>query len=115
MTHDTILDRILSGDIPADTVYEDEHVLAFRDIQPQAPTHVLVIPKHRVERFAEIADEDDEWIGRFFSRVSKIASRLGLDEDGYRVVINNGKNGQQSVEYLHAHILGGRALNWPPG
>lgn len=115
MANDTIFDKILAGEIQADTVYEDDEVLAFRDINPQAPTHVLVIPKHRVKRFAELADRGDAWIGTFFSRVSKIAAVLGLNENGYRVVINNGKDGQQSVEYLHAHILGGRALNWPPG
>ncbi len=115
MAHDTIFDRILAGDIPADTVYEDEDVLAFRDINPQAPIHVLVVPKHRVERFADLADRSDAWIGRFFSTVSRIAGLLGLNENGYRVVINNGKDGQQSVEYLHAHILGGRGLSWPPG
>ncbi|TVQ22469.1 MAG: histidine triad nucleotide-binding protein [Spirochaetaceae bacterium] len=115
MAHDTIFDRILAGDIPADTVYEDDDVLAFRDINPQAPIHVLVIPKHRVERFADLADRNDAWIGTFFSKVSRIAALLGLNENGYRVVINNGKDGQQSVEYLHAHILGGRGLSWPPG
>ncbi|MFP4508700.1 MAG: histidine triad nucleotide-binding protein [Spirochaetaceae bacterium] len=115
MANDTIFDRILAGEIQADTVYEDDEVLAFRDINPQAPVHVLVIPKHRVGRFAELADREDAWIATFFSRVSKIAAQLGLNENGYRVVVNNGKDGQQSVEYLHAHILGGRALNWPPG
>jgi len=115
MAHDTIFDRILSGDISADTVYEDDEVLAFRDINPQAPTHVLVIPKHRTERFADLADRSDAWIGAFFSKIATVAATLGLNENGYRVVINNGRDGQQSVEYLHAHILGGRGLSWPPG
>lgn len=111
----TIFDKILAKEIPAHVVYEDDQVLAFRDIQPQAPVHVLVIPKSKVARFAELPEQNDAAVGVFFSRVAKVARELGLEKNGYRVVINNGRDGQQTVEYLHAHILGGRALTWPPG
>ena len=115
MTRDTLFDMILAGEIPADKVFEDDDVLAFRDINPQAPTHVLVIPKKRVSRFAELRERDPGDVGRFFAGVSRVAADLGLDADGYRVVVNNGRDGQQTVEYLHAHILGGRPMTWPPG
>ena len=111
----TIFDKILAGEIPADTVYDDDDVLAFRDINPQAPVHVLVIPKRRAERFAELKHSDTGFAGRLFQGVSRVATELGLDDDGYRVVVNNGRNGQQTVEYLHVHILGGRGMTWPPG
>lgn len=113
--NDTIFDKILAGEIPADKVYEDDDVLAFRDINPQAPVHVLVIPKIRTTRFAELAERPFEETGKFFRSVSKTASLLGLDGPGYRIVLNNGSDGGQDVEYLHAHILGGRKLTWPPG
>jgi histidine triad (HIT) family protein len=111
----TIFDKILAKEIPADCVYEDEDVFAFSDIDPQAPVHVLVIPKIKIVRFSELKNRQPEDIGIFFKKVSKVAAELGLDVEGYRVVINNGKHGQQTVEYLHAHILGGRQLHWPPG
>lgn len=113
--NDTIFDKILAGQIPADIVYQDDWVLAFRDIHPQAPTHVLVIPKNRCERFEQLKSRDALEIGEFFKRVAEVAAKLGLEKDGYRIVINNGRNGQQTVEYLHAHILGGRGMHWPPG
>ncbi|MCG8451667.1 MAG: histidine triad nucleotide-binding protein [Spirochaetales bacterium] len=112
---DTIFDKILAGEIPADTVYEDDHVLAFRDINPQAPVHVLVIPKRRVERLSAYAQEHPEFVGQFFSAAARVAAHLDLDGPGYRLVVNNGQDGGQEVEYLHAHILGGRRLTWPPG
>ncbi len=112
---DTIFDRIIAGDLPADKVYEDEHVLAFRDINPQAPVHVLVVPKVKVKDFISIQNNDVVQTGIFFNSVSKVASELGLDSDGYRIVLNCGTNGQQTVEYLHAHILGERKMSWPPG
>lgn len=111
----TIFDKILAGQIPADIVYQDDWVLAFRDIHPQAPTHVLVIPKRRCERFEQLKARDASEVGEFFKRVSEVAAKLGLEKNGYRIVINNGEHGQQTVEYLHAHILGGRAMHWPPG
>jgi len=111
----TIFDKILAGEIPCDKVYEDSFVLAFKDINPKAPVHVLVIPKHRIERYSEVQDQDVEVIGQFHKSVSKVASELNLDKNGYRVVFNCGQDGGQEVEYLHAHILGGRALHWPAG
>ena len=111
----TIFDKILAGEISVDPVCDDDDVLAFADINPQAPVHVLVIPKIRVARFSDLAELTAEEIGRFFTAVSRIASSLGLDEPGYRVVVNNGSDAGQEVEYLHAHILGGRKLSWPPG
>lgn len=111
----TIFDKILAGAIPCEKVFEDENVLAFRDINGQAPVHVLVIPKKKVARFESYKDADVLEVGAFFVRVAKVAAELGLEKRGYRVVINNGQDGQQSVEYLHAHILGGRQLGWPPG
>ncbi|MFP4643519.1 MAG: histidine triad nucleotide-binding protein [Spirochaetales bacterium] len=111
----TIFDKILSGEIPADKVYEDDSVLAFRDINPQAPVHVLVIPKQRAERFSELPGRSAEEAGILFQGAARVATELGLDESGYRVVVNNGEHGQQTVEYLHVHILGGRQLTWPPG
>lgn len=112
---ETIFDKILAKQIPANVVYEDERVLAFRDVNPQAPVHVLVIPKVKVARLQEMKDRDAAQVGAFLQGVAKVASELGLEKNGYRVVINNGRDGQQTVEYLHAHILGGRALHWPPG
>ena len=112
---DTIFDKILAGKSPADVVYEDEHVMAFRDINPQAPVHVIVIPRKKIRDFKELQDHDLNDTGVFFQSVSRVASSLGLDNDGYRIVLNCGKNGQQTVDYLHAHILGDRQMSWPPG
>ncbi len=115
MSEETVFDRILSGRLPARVVHDDEDVLAFHDIRPQAPVHVLVIPKRRVRSLADLAGWTDEEVGRFFRKVAEVASRLGLDGPGYRVVLNHGRHAQQSVDYLHAHILGGRPMGWPPG
>lgn len=112
---ETIFDKILKGEIPADVVYEDDNVLAFRDISPQAPVHVLVIPKKKVSSFNDLKDNSPEETGLFLNGVSHVAVSLGLAEDGYRIVLNCGSNGQQTVEYLHAHILGERQMKWPPG
>lgn len=114
-TEQTIFDKIIAGEIPADIVYENEDVIAFRDIAPKAPVHVLVIPKTRIARFAGLPEWSDEAIGRFFRGVAAAASELGLDGPGYRIVLNNGADAGQEVEYLHAHILAGRRLTWPPG
>ncbi len=104
--------RIASGEIPSSKVYEDDRVLAFRDIDPQAPVHVLVIPK---AHFANIIEADGETIAYLFETAKKIVKELGVDETGFRVVINTGEDGQQSVKHLHLHILGGRSMQWPPG
>lgn len=112
---DTIFDKILRKEIPADVVHEDEHILAFRDINPQAPVHILVIPKTRMVSFADLKTQDPRVVADFITGVSSLAQNLGLENDGYRVVFNTGSNGGQEVPYLHAHILGGRRLQWPPG
>ena len=111
----TVFDRILRGQMPADVVYQDEWVLAFRDINPQAPTHVLVIPKRKARDLPELALRAPAEIGEFLGGVARAAAALGLEQSGYRVVINSGRHAQQSVQYLHAHILGGRQMSWPPG
>lgn len=111
----TIFDQILAKKIPVDIVHEDESILAFRDNNAQAPVHVLVIPKKKIARFANFDQWNDQDVGVFFKRVAHVAEVLGLTDSGYRIVINNGRDAQQSVEYLHAHILGGRPMTWPPG
>ncbi|MFW7380360.1 MAG: histidine triad nucleotide-binding protein [Oligoflexus sp.] len=115
MSDETIFDKILAKEIPAQVVYEDDDVLAFHDINPQAPVHVLVIPKKKWKSFKDLQDADPVEVGRYMGKVSRVARELDLDDSGYRVVINHGRDGQQSVSYIHAHIIGGRALRWPPG
>ena len=112
---DTIFEKILRRDIPAQIFYEDEDVVAFHDIAPEAPLHVLVIPKHKWCSFSNFSDADPLLVGRYMVAVAKVAAHLGLDQNGYRVVFNSGRDAQQSVDYIHAHILGGRSLRWPPG
>lgn len=114
MNEKTIFKRIIDGEIPADIVYQDDKCLAFRDIDPQAPTHVLVIPKQEIASLAQLADEDAPLLGHLYLVIRDLARDLGLD-DGYRVVVNCGPDGGQSVDHLHFHLLGGRALKWPPG
>lgn len=111
---DTIFNKIIDKEIPANIVYEDDRCLAFHDVAPQAPTHVLVIPKKQIESIDKIADEDQSLIGHMWVVISKVAAELGLG-DGYRVVVNCGRDGGQSVDHLHFHLLGGRTLTWPPG
>ena len=111
----TLFEKIIARQIPAQIVYEDEQVLAFRDINPQAPTHVLIVPKKPLPRIAEAKAEDQAMIGHLLLKAAEVAEKLGLKEGGYRLVINNGKNGGESVPHLHCHILGGRQMNWPPG
>lgn len=114
MTDKTIFKRIIDREIPADIVYEDDHCLAFRDIKPQAPTHVLVIPKKEIPTLADAADQDSHLLGHLLSCTRRLAADLGL-ANGYRVVINCGDEGGQEVPHLHLHLLGGRNLKWPPG
>jgi len=110
----TIFTKIINREIPADIVYEDDQALAFRDINGQAPTHVLVIPKKEIASLNDLEDGDAGLIGHLFCVVRKIATDLGL-ERGYRTVINCGADGGQSVDHIHIHLLAGRALTWPPG
>ena len=107
---DTIFDKIIAKKIPANIVFEDEHVLAFKDIHPQAKVHVLVIPKKRARNLSEFRVWSAVDVGVFFQKVAHIAHELGLGDRGYRVVLNTGDEGGQSVDYVHAHILGGEPL-----
>ena len=111
----TVFEKILNKEIPAKIVYEDDDILAFHDISPQAPVHVLVIPKAKIVAFNDLADQGNEMVGKLFRGAAVVAKKLGIDEKGYRVVINCGEHGQQTVAYLHLHLLAGRQLKWPPG
>jgi histidine triad (HIT) family protein len=111
---DCLFCRILRNEIPAKKIYEDEHTFAFEDINPQAPTHVLIIPKRHVRGLKEATSEDSELIGRCHLAAAHIARERGI-EDGYRTVLNVGPQAGQSVFHLHVHLLGGRSLHWPPG
>lgn len=112
---DTLFDRIIRREIPADIVYEDDDVLAFRDINPQAPVHVLFVPKQAIATLNDLTDEDAPRIGRLLIAAARYARSVGLAEDGYRFVINCNQHGGQTVYYLHLHLLGGRPMHWPPG
>jgi histidine triad (HIT) family protein len=107
--------KIVAGDIPAGKVYEDDQAVAFNDINPQAPTHVLVIPREHIESLNDAAAGDEQLLGHLLRLASKIANQLGVAERGFRTVINTGAESGQSVWHLHLHILGGRPLAWPPG
>ena len=111
---DCLFCRIIAGEIPAKKVYEDEHTFAFEDISPQAPTHVLVVPKKHIHGLKEAADEDADIIGRCHLAAAQVARARGI-ESGYRTVLNVGPGAGQSVFHLHVHLLGGRDLKWPPG
>jgi histidine triad (HIT) family protein len=115
MPEDTIFGKIARGEVAADLVYEDEHVVAFRDLHPQAPTHVLVIPRKPIPTLNDATAADAELIGRLFLAAAQVAAEAGLAEDGYRTVINCNAHGGQTVFHLHVHLLGGRPLQWPPG
>ncbi|KAK6022039.1 histidine triad domain protein [Ostertagia ostertagi] len=111
---DTIFGKIIRKEIPAKIIFEDDEVLAFHDVSPQAPVHFLVIPKKRIAMLQEAEDTDQALLGKLMLTAAKVARELGL-ENGYRVVVNNGPDGCQSVFHLHLHVLGGRQLGWPPG
>lgn len=110
----TIFGKIIRRELSAEIVYEDEHCLAFRDINPQAPTHVLLVPKKEIDRLSSAAREDQALLGHLMLAVGKVARQLGVG-DAFRVVVNNGAEAGQSVFHLHLHILAGRKLDWPPG
>lgn len=107
--------RIRDGELPSRKVYEDERVLAFHDINPQAPVHILVVPKKHIPSLAEVTEEDLELLGYLQLVIRRVAEQEGLAAEGYRVVVNTGRRAQQSVPHLHYHILGGRDMGWPPG
>jgi histidine triad (HIT) family protein len=110
----TIFQRIIDREIPADIVHEDDLCLAFRDVNPQAPTHVLLIPKQTIPSINDVAEDEASLLGHLWTTVPKLAAKLQLG-GGYRVVVNCGPDGGQTVDHLHFHILGGRSLTWPPG
>ena len=113
-TQDTIFGKIIRKEIPADIVYEDDLALAFRDINPQAPVHILVIPKERIAKLSDAESQNHALMGHLLLTVKRVARQVGLT-NGYRVVINNGVDGGQTVDHLHLHILGDRQMTWPPG
>lgn len=114
-TPDCIFCRISSGDIPAEIVYQTDHVLAFRDINAQAPTHVLIIPRKHIATINELDDADAELAGQLFTAARDIAKAEGTDDAGYRVTMNCNRAAGQTVFHLHLHLLGGRNFSWPPG
>lgn len=111
----TLFEKIIAREIPSQVVYEDDLVFAFRDISPHAPTHILIVPKKPIPRVAEAAPSDHQLLGHLVLKAAEVAEKVGLKQSGYRLVINNGADGGESVPHLHCHILGGRKLAWPPG
>lgn len=111
----TIFQKIADREIPADIIYEDTQCLAFRDVDPKAPTHVLVIPREPIPSLEHLADHNSALLGHMWIVIRDVARQVGVAESGYRVVVNCGKEGGQSVDHLHFHILGGRQMDWPPG
>jgi len=111
----TLFEKIIAREIPAEIVFEDDLVLAIRDINPQAPVHILIFPKWVVPRIAEAQPADHKLLGHLLLKAAGVAAKLGLEKTGYRLVINNGADGGETVPHLHVHILGGRHLAWPPG
>ena len=111
----TLFEKIAAREIAAQIVFEDDEVLAFNDVNPQAPVHVLIIPKRVIPRLADAGETDQQLLGKLLLTTGKVARDLGLSESGYRVVINSGPDAGESVPHLHLHLLGKRALAWPPG
>lgn len=112
---DCLFCKIAAGDIPADIVYQDERVIAFRDISPKAPVHVLVIPKDHVPTINDLEESHDSLVGQLFLGAKAVARQEGVDDEGYRVVMNCNAGAGQTVFHIHLHVLGGRQLSWPPG
>ncbi len=115
MAEETIFAKILSGEIPSQEVYSDEEFYAFRDVNPAAPVHILIIPRKPIRKVTDLTETDAALMGRLFIAANKIAEQEGLAENGFRYVINCGEWGGQTVWHLHLHILGGRTMTWPPG
>lgn len=111
----TLFEKIIAREIPARIVYEDDLVLAFHDIKPQAPTHVLIVPKKPITRVGEASPDDHKVLGHLLLKAAEVANLLGLAQSGYRLVFNNGPDAGEAVPHLHCHILGGRKMEWPPG
>lgn len=111
----TLFEKIIARQIPAEIVYEDDLVCAFRDIHPQAPTHILIVPKQPVPRINEATAADQALLGHLLLKAAEVARLIGVGDAGFRLVINNGPDGGETVPHLHCHLLAGRALRWPPG
>ena len=115
MVEETIFSQIIKKKKPAEFIYEDEEVVAFKDINPQAPVHVLIVPRKPIAKLTEAEESDTAILGKMVMIARKIAKDFGLDEDGFRLLLNEGKNGGQTIYHLHFHLIGGRRLMWPPG
>jgi histidine triad (HIT) family protein len=111
----TIFEKIIAREIPAKIIWEDDDAIAFHDVNPQAPVHVLIVPKKVISRLAAASDRDAKMLGKLLLVAGKLAKDLGVDKSGYRVVVNSGPDAGESVPHLHVHLLGKRALAWPPG
>ncbi|MDO5397697.1 MAG: histidine triad nucleotide-binding protein [bacterium] len=112
---DCLFCKIIAGDIPSAKVYEDDMMLAFRDIEPQAPEHIVIVPKTHIKSANELNEENIKYAAHIWSKIPEIAKKLGINENGYRVVNNCGKDGGQTVGHLHFHLMGGREFGWPAG
>ena len=115
MAQECIFCKIVAGELPADIVYQDDTVTAFRDINPQAPVHVVLVPNQHIESLGTISEDDQAMLGHVLAKTPEVARRTGIAADGFRVVLNTGKDAGMAVYHLHAHVLGGRRLGWPPG
>jgi len=115
MNDNCLFCKIAAGKIPSTTLYENDEVIAFEDIAPQAPVHVLIIPKRHIEDAQALQRSDDQLLGQLFETARSLAVKLGIESSGYRLVSNIGRDGCQSVPHLHLHLLGGRSMTWPPG
>ncbi|SBS30956.1 HIT-like protein [Marinomonas spartinae] len=112
---DCLFCKLVNGDIPATILYQDDDVIAFEDIMPQAPSHFLVIPKRHISTLNDLTDEDASIVGKLPIAAAKVAKQIGISDDGYRVVMNCNQMGGQTVYHIHMHVLGGRQMTWPPG
>ena len=115
MEEETVFTQIIEKKKPAEIIYEDDEVVAFKDINPQAPVHVLIVPRKPIPKLTAADESDKAILGKMVMVARKIAKDFGLDEDGFRLLMNEGKNGGQTIYHLHFHLLGGRRLMWPPG
>jgi len=112
---DCLFCHIIAGEIPGSIVYQDEHVVAFNDINPQAPTHVLIVPRRHIASLNDLSPEDDQIVGELIRRASALAKDRGVSAGGYRIVFNTNRDAGQTVFHIHLHLLGGRSMHWPPG
>ncbi len=112
---DCLFCKIINGDIPAEIIYQDDEVLGFKDVNPQAPTHVLFVPKRHIATVNDLAAEDAELVGKLFLAAKKVAADIGFEDEGYRLVMNCNAGAGQTVFHIHLHMLAERTLHWPPG